>query len=293
MVKVNSSQENLKETFLILQKYYEELLQLPIDKSGKDVTRLCFVSYDTYLYLNENAEIYPVISIEDLRPYMEQYNESFTTEPINNDYLAVYEHCITFTEKKESYINDNRNNFVHLLANNLNLKGVSFAVATGYILSDYVYNASEVMGMVKSAYSNTSEHSKNNNPITPKSENKKAKNEDTEEEEKPSYIDRLETFLDYRYNFRYNIVTGKLEYKTIKANLWKPITDFVENSILREILKAKVKCNINTSRNLLNSDYCQQYDQFRDYFQDLETNNDEVDYINPLANTVLTTKQEL
>lgn len=294
LVKVNSSQENHKEAFLLLQKYYEELLQLPIDKSEKDVTRLCFVSYDTDLYLNENASIYPVISTEDLRPYMEQSKENFTTEPINNDYLAVYEHCIRFTKKKESYINGNRNNFVHLLANNLNRKGVPLSVATGYILSDYGYDASEVMATVKSAYSNTNEHSKNSNPTIPKSEPIKIKEDDIEEEEdKPSYIDRLETFLDYRYNFRYNIVTGKLEYKTIKANIWKPITDFVENSILREILKAKVKCNINTLRNLLHSDYCQQYDPFRDYFQDLETNNDEVDYLNQLANTVITTKQEL
>src|SRR5690606_14719277 len=287
LVKVNSSQENHKEAFFLLQKYYEEFLQLPIDKSGKDVTRLCFVSYDTDLYLNENAEIYPVIKQEPTQTAFT--NEPFKTEPINNDYLAVYEHCIRFTEKKESYINGNRNNFVHLLANNLNRKGVPLAVATGYILSDYGYDASEVMATVKSAYSNTNEHSKNSNPTIPKSENDKAKNEDIEEEEeKPSYIDRLETFLDYRYNFRYNIVTGKLEYKTIKANLWKPITDFVENSILREILKAKVKCNINTLRNLLHSDYCQQYDPFRDYFQELEINNDEVDYINQLANTVKT-----
>lgn len=294
LVKINSSQENHKEAFLLLQKYYEELLQLPIDKSGKDITRLCFVSYDTDLYLNENAEIYPVISIEDIRPYMVQSKEVFTTEPINNDYLAVYEHCIRFTEKKESYINGNRNNFVHLLANNLNRKGVPLAVATGYILSDYGYDSNEVMATVKSAYSNTNEHNKSSNQTISKSETNKTKEDDNEEEEeKPSYIDRLETFLDYRYNFRYNIVTGKLEYKTIKANIWKPITDFVENSILREILKAKVKCNINTLRNLLHSDYCQQYDPFRDYFQDLETNNDEVDYINQLANTVITTKQEL
>lgn len=60
-VKVNSSQENHKEAFLQLQKYYQELLQLPIGKSGKDNTRLCFVPYDTDLYLNENAQIYPVI----------------------------------------------------------------------------------------------------------------------------------------------------------------------------------------------------------------------------------------
>lgn len=292
LVKVNSSQENHKEAFLILQKYYEELLQLPIDKSGKDVTRLCFVSYDTDLYQNENAEVYPIVRKEPIQTTFT--NESFKTEPINNDYLAVYEHCIRFTEKKENYVNGNRNNFVHLLANNLNRKGVPLTVATGYILSDYGYDANEVMATVKSAYNNTDEHSKNSNPTIPKPETNKSKGEDIEEEEeKPSYIDRLETFLDYRYNFRYNIVTGKLEYKTIKANLWKPITDFVENSILREILKAKVKCNINTLRNLLHSDYCQQYDPFRDYFQGLETNEDEVDYIHQLANTVKTTKQEL
>ncbi len=291
-VRVNSSQENHKEAFLTLQKFYEEFLSLPIDKSGKDVTRLCFVSYDTDLYLNENAEIFPIIKQEPIQTTFA--SEPFKTEPITNDYLAIYEHCIRFTEKKESYVNGNRNNFVHLLANNLNRKGVPLAVATGYILSDYGYDANEVMATVKSAYNNTNEHSKNSNPAIPKSETNKAKDEDIEEEEeKPSYIDRLETFLDYRYNFRYNIVTGKLEYKTIKANIWKPITDFVENSILREILKAKVKCNINTLRNLLHSDYCQQYDPFRDYFQNLETNEDEVDYINQLANTVKTTKQEL
>jgi len=71
-VRVNSAQENHKEAFWALQKFYEEFLSLPIDKSGKDVTRLCFVSYDTDLYLNENATVYPVISTEYLTPYIGQ-----------------------------------------------------------------------------------------------------------------------------------------------------------------------------------------------------------------------------
>lgn len=65
-VKVNSAQENHKDAFLTLQKYYEELLALPIDKSGKDVTRLCFVSFDTDLFLNENASIFPIFSTDEL-----------------------------------------------------------------------------------------------------------------------------------------------------------------------------------------------------------------------------------
>lgn len=310
-VKVNSDQSNHKEAFIALQKFYEEFLSLPIDKSGKDVTRLCFVSYDTDLYLNENATVYPVISTEDLTPYIEQNSEvitepptiagnAFSTENFSNDYLATYEHCVRFTEKKESYVNGNRNNFVHLLACNLNRKGVPMPVALGFILSDYNYNAQEVTATINSAYSNTHEHNKSTLSISPNGEiskqsksNKSSEDDTDEEEEKPSFIDRLENFLNDRYDFRYNVVSGKLEYKTVKAILWKPVTDFVENSILREILKAKVKCNINTLRNLLRSDFCEQFDPFKAYFDNLPDNEDEADYITELANTITTTKQDL
>ncbi|TZF83927.1 virulence-associated E family protein [Pedobacter sp. BS3] len=310
-VRVNSAQENHKEAFLALQKFYEEFLSLPIDKSGKDVTRLCFVSYDTDLYLNENATVYPVISTEDLTPYIEQSEEviqehttiasnGFATENFSNDYLATYEHCVRFTEKKESYVNGNRNNFVHLLACNLNRKGVPLPTAMGYILSDYNYDAKEVATTVNSAYSNTHEHNKSTLSISPNgkiSEQSKSikssEDDENEEEEKPSFIDRLENFLNYRYSFRYNVVSGKLEYKATKATLWKPVTDFVENSILREIMKAKVKCNINTLRNLLRSDFCEQFDPFKAYFDNLPNNEDETDYITELANTITTTKQDL
>ena len=310
-VRVNSSQENHKDAFLALQKYYEELLALPIDKSGKDVTRLCFVSFDTDLFLNENASVFPIISTEDLRPFIEQNSEAIDEPKIedfsslnfqhpSSDFLPIYEHCVRFTEKKESYINGNRNNFVHLLACNLNRKGVPLPASMGFILSDYNYDAQEVMTTVNSAYKNVVEHNKSNLAVNPKGEisepskSEKSSNDDLEEEEeKPSFIDRLENFLNFRYSFRYNIVTGKLEYKASKATLWKPVTDFVENSILREIMKAKVKCNINTLRNLLHSDYCHQYDPFKDYFDDLKNNEDETDHILNLANTITTTKQEL
>jgi hypothetical protein len=39
----------------LVQAHYEAILKLEIDKSGKDLTRLCFYSWDENLYLNENA----------------------------------------------------------------------------------------------------------------------------------------------------------------------------------------------------------------------------------------------
>lgn len=299
LVKVNSDQSQHKEAFLKLQNYYEELLALPIDKSGKDITRLCFISNDPELYFNENAIVFPVIEkIQSCHPELVEGPLSSKIETPQS-YDAVYEHCVRFTEKKESYIEGNRNNFVHQLACNLNRKGIPLAIAMGYILADYNYDAAEVMASVNSAYSNKAEHGKNefsanNHRATNENKNNGSLSEveTDEEEEKPSFIDRLENFLNYRYNFRYNVVTGKMEYKTIKATIWKPITDFVENSILREILKAKVKCNINTLRNLLRSDFCEQHDPFQEYFIHLPVANAEQDYINDLANTITTTKQD-
>lgn len=58
LVKINSDKANHKETFLLLQAHYESILKLEIDKSGKDVTRLCFYSWDENLYLNENASTF-------------------------------------------------------------------------------------------------------------------------------------------------------------------------------------------------------------------------------------------
>ena len=49
LVKINSDKADHKEAFLLVQAHYEAILKLEIDKSGKDVTRLCFYSWDENL----------------------------------------------------------------------------------------------------------------------------------------------------------------------------------------------------------------------------------------------------
>lgn len=321
-VKVSTNAEQHKETFLELQRYFEELLSVEIDKSGKDITRLCFFSYDPELYLNENSEFFnchaehsrsiaQTGSDENQQNLNLEKSTTKTQQPTTNNYDLIYEHCVRFTEKKIQFAEGNRNNFVFALANNLNRKGMPEAMALGYILTDYNYNDHEVMSAVQSAYQNTAEH--NTDAFQPKSKSVKsvqsASNPKIDEvgsksspfgedlgeacEEQPSYIDKLEMFLNNRYNFRYNNVLGKLEFKTLKAHKFKPMTDFAENSILREIMKAKVKCSINSLRTLLHSDYCPIYDPFVDYFENLSENEEDTDYITLLADTITTTKQEL
>lgn len=310
-VKVDSGKDEHKDAFLVLQKYFEELLQVEIDKSGKDITRLCFCSFDHELFVNENSEVFFVIESREEPKENQQSKKSDNQQLTTDNPETVYEHCVRYTEKKIQFTEGNRNNFVFQLANNLNRKGVSESLALGFILADYNYDQNEVMTAVKSAYQNTAEH--NTDTFQPKQKSAKSVqsvskksnsgessvkkiadgNFSDDEEEQPSYIDKLEMFLNNRYNFRYNTVLGKLEFKTLKAHKWKPMTDFSENSILREILKAKVKCSINSLRNLLHSDYCEMFDPFNIYFENLPENEDETDWIEKLADTITTTKQDL
>ena len=290
-IKVSTNQDEHKNTYNIVKEFYEKELEIEIDKSGKDITRLCFYSYDPEIFFNPNADIFLVT---------EQSRSAESNISNLNTPDLLYDHCVRFTKQKMDYVEGNRNNFVHQLACNLNRKGISYAEALGFILSDYNYNEIEVMNAVKSAYNNTHEFGTDREYKSPKTkENSKPKSSITndeevdDDEEKPAAIERLEMFLNKRYNFRYNMVTGKLEYKKVRNQMYKPITDFVENSILREVLKAKVKCSIQGLRYLLMSDYVEQFDPFKEYFSTLPEINQEIDYITELANTITTTNQEL
>ena len=300
LVKINSDKANHKEAFLLVQAHYEAILKLEIDKSGKDVTRLCFYSWDENLYLNENSKTFETQVKDEIQNKIIP-NEVKATQPElveNTD--AIYNHCIKFTEKKVQFVNGSRNVFVHQLACNLNRKGVLLQEALGYILTDFGYDEKEVTQAVNSAYGNSHEFGKNEKfepPIRPK----KAANfsiidttdEDDEDKPKPTQIDRLELFLSNKYVFRHNIVSGKLEFQYFGKKKWNVMNDFIENSMLRECLKGRIRTNLSSLRNLLYSDFCVLFNPFEDYFFNLPSYDEKTDYITELANTITTTKQDL
>ena len=300
LVKINSDKANHKEAFLLVQAHYESILKLEIDKSGKDVTRLCFYSFDENLYLNDNASVF-VTSIPVEIPLENSCHPELVEGPqTTEDHEAIYNHCIKFTEKKVQFVNGSRNVFVHQLACNLNRKGVSLQQALGYILTDFGYDEKEVTQAVNSAYGNIHEFAKSetiHKPKKPTTENRQPTttdfDEDDEDKPKPTQIDRLELFLSNKYVFRHNIVSGKLEFQYFGKKKWNVMNDFIENSMLRECLKGRIKTNLSSLRNLLYSDFCELFNPFEDYFFNLPTYDEKTDYITELANTITTTKQEL
>ncbi len=300
LVKIDTPKAEHKETFLKVQAYYESILKLEIDKSGKDLTRLCFYSWDENLYLNENAKTFVTEnSDEEIQTVIPSAVEGTQSKPLL-DYDAIYTHCVNFTEKKVQYVNGSRNVFVYQLACNLNRKGISLQQALGYVLSDFGYDEKEVIQAVNSAYGNLNEFGMNEfkpKQIKPKTNNQQPTtaegDEDDEDKPKPTQIDRLELFLSNKYVFRHNIVSGKLEFQYFGKKNWNVMNDFIENSMLRECLKGRLKTNLSSLRNLLNSDFCPLFNPFQDYFDNLPEYDEKEDYITQLANTITTTKQDL
>lgn len=157
LCRVNSKAEEHTQAFNQLKTLYEKETQVEIDKSGKDISRLCFFSLDSKIYINEQARVY-MLTHETTLPLKQSQHSTFTTAPVGAD---VFEKCVQLTENKVHFVEGSRNNFVHLLANNCNRNGISEADAVAEIKSRYNYNEIEVNAAIRSAYQNNQhEHGK-------------------------------------------------------------------------------------------------------------------------------------
>ena len=218
LVKVNSQMDRHKQAYLFVQTFYEKLLNVTIDKSGKDVSRLCFYSYDENLYFNENASVFIIPAAEDnllISNRLPVSNDlclnNSDMKKINEDeYYSVYLDCVKYTKKSVEFINGSRNNFVHQLACNLNREGLPLKNALSLILTEYNYDETEVTNSVISAFNNVHEYSIKVN-------------------KKQTEIEKLENYLLSKYNFRHNEVSGKLEFQYVNTNKWKLSSEFFEN----------------------------------------------------------------
>lgn len=58
LIKINADATTHKYCFDSLSEYYSETYRMETDKSGSDITRLCFTSFDPELYLNSQSEVW-------------------------------------------------------------------------------------------------------------------------------------------------------------------------------------------------------------------------------------------
>lgn len=113
------------------------------------------------------------------------------------------------------------------------------------------------------------------------------------QEEDQSSLELIERHLITNYEFRYNTVTGRLEFKKKLQEDYQQLNDYKLNSIIRELGKKQLKVSGQNLRTIILSDFTPAYNPFTSYFNSLPKWDGQLDYIQQLAETVKTTNDEV
>ena len=140
LVKCDNDLSTHTCAFNALRSYYDNLLDVASDKSIKDVLRLCFVSYDSDMYLNKNSKVFNYQSYPN--------NETKSQKDL--------EWVWNFTANKEKFIEGNRNNFIHSYGCNANRNNFEMndVINYAYSYSNNSFSKAEIKKTINSAYEN-------------------------------------------------------------------------------------------------------------------------------------------
>ncbi|MFH1197151.1 MAG: VapE domain-containing protein [bacterium] len=105
-------------------------------------------------------------------------------------------------------------------------------------------------------------------------------------------IEEVEVFLSARYDFQFNDVTGRLEFKRKSEEEFKNIEDYELASMYRELQHEEISFSYDRLNTLLNSDFVPKVDPFKNYFDGLNEWDGE-DYIKQLGDTVKLSDENL
>jgi hypothetical protein len=141
-IRVVSGEGEHKIAIQQLMDFYEELTGVPCDPKCKDITRLCFLSWDENAYVNEQSELFTPLVVE---------KEEVANVPLDHTPKSI-EYCVSFTEKVSTYAEGNRNSHVYLIARNANRFGIHEEEILDYCLTSFDLSQQEITASVKSAY---------------------------------------------------------------------------------------------------------------------------------------------
>lgn len=178
MVRVSTGAGEHLKTFLSVQRFYSELTGVVIDPSGKDITRLCFVSWDPEAYYNPKASVFDPNNVNSeegepqgpslQKPIQPDTNKGKQIQPATDErkskqpvpeppsgtgnIIKIYKRCIKYINKNTHFSTGQRNQFIFRLALELRKAGVPEVTSLFLIQQDYNYNENEVKSTVKSAF---------------------------------------------------------------------------------------------------------------------------------------------
>jgi hypothetical protein len=300
LVRVDSSVEDHYNAFNKVKDYYKQLLGVTIDKSGSDVTRLCFISYDPDLYMNENADVFK------LEKMAQEQSESNQLEINMENIKEQVEFIIAQVEEKRIDITSNYEDWCYVgfaLENEFGENGRSYFHYLSRLNPNYNYDNCDrqYSKCLKSSNSGISIRSlfhiakkygvdisgksgiKIKDSKTCKSIDKNKSATDNTRAKKLKTTNKFiitEEYLSERYIIRQNMISHKFEYKDKDSIEFMELND---NDLYVKLQKDNITISHTNLIALLKSQFVPEYNPFVDYFNNLPEWDGETDYIKKLS----------
>lgn len=151
IVKIPKDIDNHINYFNSLEKHFNSQ---HFDKTSKNVSRVCYESYDPMIYINEGSKEWDKIEEQEYKE-VDKFSSSQTI-PITNENKIV-DILMKWWTKRYGLVDGERNNNVYILAAAFNDYGVTKSLAE-YVMSQFEakdFPMSEIQTTINSAYSHT------------------------------------------------------------------------------------------------------------------------------------------
>lgn len=155
----SENHERHYDSFQHIKEYIETKFSLDVDPSGKDLARLCFVSYDTEIRYREDATAFLIPPKADVEKKRKVWLDS-ERKNISDDTDFIFQVCEKWVKMKTQFEVGNRNNYIFHLTCTLNRAGVDEDTTKLLLYSNYgELGEQEIAYTVEHAYrSKADEH---------------------------------------------------------------------------------------------------------------------------------------
>lgn len=152
LVKIPADAENHTNYFNSLERHFNTPY---FDKTSKNISRVCYESYDPLIYVNENSSVWDIIEEPEYREVHK--HKDMATIPITDENKIV-DILVKWWTKKYPMVEGQRNQNAFILAMSFNDYGINKSLAA-YVLNQYAtdgFTVKEIQITIDSAYKNTS-----------------------------------------------------------------------------------------------------------------------------------------
>lgn len=264
--------ELYKRAFLAANSYYSRLTGVECDGACKNPTRLSGLAADPEVFFNPDAV-----------PFV------FSVEELGNARNGRLERVLAAVNRELKrigvvYAEHHRNEYIMRMGYLFNEYGLPLDEALRWAEGRFTDYEGDVAAIFRSCYADISKFD------TRSLSGKQKKRRPADEAgRKVATVHEIEAFLDTQGSFRHNVITGKCEMLPAECDSgakFIEVTDRLVNSLWSRMCKEGSNPRLPDLRNVLESEYVEEYNPFVHYFNRLPLWDGETDHIGRLAATV-------